>query len=261
MTPPQCSNSASHCYTSVSDSLPSVSSVVSRCKCPFIVSDSSSICIPSTMHCKNHSGINKEEMLWHQRFGHIPFVRLRDISGIPYVFSSKQSFVCSICPMARQSRLLFPDSSIKSSHPFQLIHVDTWGGPYSTPTYNGFKYFLTIVDDFSRATWTHLMGSKNNAFPLLKALIALVHTQFSTKVQSVRSDNALELGSSNLATQLFRDQGIIHQISCSHTPQQNGVVERKYKYLLETSRGLLFSVQITSQILGGVCPHFYLSYQ
>lgn len=105
------------------------------------------------------------------------------------------------------------------------------------------------------------MGSKSNAFPLLKAFIALVQTQFSTKVQSVSSDNALELGSSNLATQCFRDQGIIHQTSCSHTPHQNGVVERKHKYLLETFRALLFLVQITSQIFGEVCPHCYLSYQ
>jgi len=56
---------------------------------------------------------------------------------------------------------------------FELIHVDIWG-PYPHKTYNVFQYFLTIVDDYSRATWVHLMAHKSNAFPLLKAFIIFV---------------------------------------------------------------------------------------
>ncbi|KAF3625553.1 Calcium-binding protein PBP1 [Capsicum annuum] len=55
-----------------------------------------------------------------------------------------------------------------------------------------------------------------------------------------RSDNAYELGSSAEATSFFAENGILHQSTIPHTPQQNGVVERKHKHLLETSRALLF---------------------
>lgn len=219
---------------------------------PLFVSASTSSVVDldvSVSCCKNSPNLNKMEVVWHNRLGHIPFVRMKGISSLPCKFSSKQPFTCTICPMARQSRLPFPDSSIKSTYPFQLIHIDTWG-PYKSPTYNGCRYFLTIVDDYTRATWTHLMGSKNNYFPLIKAFIAMVKTQFNATIQSIRSENALELGSCTSASQFFLDLGILHQTSCPHTPQQNDVVERKHRYLLETSSALLFQSQVPIRFWG-----------
>lgn len=121
--------------------------------------------------------------------------------------------------MAWQPRLSFPVSSIKTTSPFELIHMDSWG-PYSTPIYGGCKYFLTLVDDFTRATWTYLMGSKSNVFPLLKAFFTMVKTQFSISIKAVRSDNSLELGSSISNIQYFLDHRIVYHISCPHIPQQ-----------------------------------------
>nr|XP_016442284.1 PREDICTED: uncharacterized protein LOC107767711 [Nicotiana tabacum] len=187
----------------------------------------------------NMNSFNKMDVVWHYRLGHIPFSRMKHIPALALYFSPKQSFSCPVCPLARQTRLPFPDSSIQTTKPFQLIYIDTWG-PYNSPTYNGSKYFLTIVDDFSRATWTHLMGAKSNAFDLLKAFIAMTEIHFQLKVQTVRSNNALELGSSTVGSAYFSEKGIIHQTLCPHTPQQNGVVERKHRHLLETARALLF---------------------
>nr|XP_016445468.1 PREDICTED: uncharacterized protein LOC107770645 [Nicotiana tabacum] len=187
----------------------------------------------------NEAALNKMDIIWHQRLAHVPFVRMK---GIPIIFSSlssKQHFPYEICPMARQTRLPFPDSSIHSTHPFQLIHVDTWG-TYHTPTHSGSRYFLTIVDDFYRSSWTHLSSSKNNAFSLIKALVAIVKTQFHITIQTIRSDNALELGGSHSAISYFSDNSIIHQTTCPHTQQQNGVVERKHRTLLEACRALPF---------------------
>lgn len=107
----------------------------------------------------------------------MPFHRMRSISYLADKVSAKQSFICSICPMARQQRMSFPHSTIHSTTPFQLVHIDIWG-PYNTQTYNSFKYFLTLVDDFTRVTWTHLLSRKSNAFPILMAFTTMVHTQF-----------------------------------------------------------------------------------
>ncbi|XP_075095218.1 uncharacterized protein LOC142173512 [Nicotiana tabacum] len=76
---------------------------------------------------------------------------------------------------------------------FELIHVDVWG-PYKESTYNGFKYFLTVVDDYSRVVWTFFMSTKSNVFGLLKNFLTMVERQFGVKVQKIRTNNAFELG-------------------------------------------------------------------
>lgn len=187
--------------------------------------------------------------LWHQRLGHLPYPAMSNIPGIPHKLNSEQNEVCVICPKARQTKLSFPSSYITSKQKFDLIHIDTWG-PYSTPTYNGHRYFLTIVDDFTRCTWTLLLSTKSNAFPILKAFFAMVERQFDVKIKKVRSDNAYELGSGTTHSQFFSSLGVLHQTSCVATPKQNGVVERKHKHLLEICRALLFQSNLPIKFWG-----------
>ena len=66
--------------------------------------------------------------------------------------------------------------------------MDTWG-PYKVSTNGKYRYFLTIVDDFSRATWTYLMVHESEAFEVLKKFLKFVEVQFGTKVKCIRSDN------------------------------------------------------------------------
>ncbi|XP_019253938.1 PREDICTED: uncharacterized protein LOC109232637 [Nicotiana attenuata] len=68
--------------------------------------------------------------------------------------------------------------------------------------------------------------------------------QFNEKVKVIRSDNALELGKGTQEAAFLASQGILHQLSCVATPQQNGVVERKHRHLLETARGLMFQSKL-----------------
>lgn len=84
------------------------------------------------------------------------------------------------------------------------------------------------------------MVTKDEAVSLLKLFVTMARTQFEAKVKVIRSDNALELSKSYEVLEFFANTGITHQTSCVQTPQQNGVVERKHKHLLEVSRALLF---------------------
>ena len=83
-------------------------------------------------------------------------------SLVPDVIScnNNKNFDCFVCPLAKQKRLPFHSSVSSSSCCFDLIHVDIWG-PYSTHSLNSSKYFLTLVDDYSRCTWVFLMKKKN----------------------------------------------------------------------------------------------------
>ncbi|XP_019252834.1 PREDICTED: uncharacterized protein LOC109231642 [Nicotiana attenuata] len=67
---------------------------------------------------------------------------------------------------------------------------------------------------------------------------------FASKVNVIRSDNALELGKGTVESAFLISQGILHQRSCVATPQQNRLVERKHRHLLEIARALLFQSKL-----------------
>ncbi|XP_019248396.1 PREDICTED: uncharacterized protein LOC109227652 [Nicotiana attenuata] len=110
---------------------------------------------------------------------------------------------------------------------FDLVHMDLWG-PYKTPTYDGNRYFLTVLDDFTRMTWVFLLKQKSEVCVLLQQFLVLVKTQFDKTVKIVRTDNGTEFVNS-VCSEMFKKLGIIHQTSCAYTSQQNGVAERKQR--------------------------------
>lgn len=150
--------------------------------------------------------------------------------------------------LAKQLALPFNSSTSHAKSLFDLIHVDVWG-PYKHTTVNKCKYFLTIVDDYSRATWTYLMPTKQHTTTHIKAFYQYVLTHFQVKIKTVRSDNRTEFLNSTLTT-FFQSVGIFHQTSCPNTPQQNASVERKHKQLLEVARALKFQANFPIHFWG-----------
>ncbi|GKA67148.1 putative RNA-directed DNA polymerase [Tanacetum coccineum] len=87
---------------------------------------------------------------WHKCLRHASNVKLSRVSFLRDVSSSFNAKVCDSCNKAKLTRLPFSISSIKTSNCFDLIHCDIWG-KYRRPSLTGANYFLTIVDDYSRA--------------------------------------------------------------------------------------------------------------
>lgn len=114
--------------------------------------------------------------------------------------------------------------------------MDVWG-PYKIPTCDDQKCFLTIVDDFSRRTWVFLLKLKSDAIVAIQQFISYVQTQFQKCIKTIRSDNGAEF-INHMCTELLTRLGIVHQTSCSNTPQQNGIAERKHRHLLEVTRAI-----------------------
>nr|GLL46475.1 uncharacterized protein LOC109150247 [Ipomoea trifida] len=66
---------------------------------------------------------------------------------------------------------------------FELLHMDIWG-PYRVATTHGHLYFLTIVDDHSRAVWVHLLRKKSEVRNLIVEFCKMVENQFGVHVKS-----------------------------------------------------------------------------
>ncbi|GJU04154.1 ribonuclease H-like domain-containing protein [Tanacetum coccineum] len=97
--------------------------------------------------------------LWHCRLGH-PVDQVLSILGKKLDFSKKDHLSpCDICHKAKQTREPFPLSDHKSKVVGDIIHCDVWG-PYRVVSKDGYRFFLTLVDDFSRAVWVYLLKSK-----------------------------------------------------------------------------------------------------
>ena len=123
-----------------------------------------------------------------------------------------------------------------STQVFQLLHIDVWG-PFNTATYDGNRFFVTIVDDCTRMLWLFLIKLKSYVCVVLQNFFCLVQTQFHSKVQVIRTDNGSEFVNAK-CNKLFTSLGIVHQRTCIHTPQQNGIAERKHKQILEVARAI-----------------------
>ncbi|KAK2979620.1 hypothetical protein RJ640_020112 [Escallonia rubra] len=96
--------------------------------------------------------------LWHRRMGHPssqPLIHLPTVS----IVSPSLKTICDVCCHAKHSRTVFPNSTSRAMDIFGFIHCDIWG-PYRVSTISGAKYFLIIVDDYSRAVWVYLMHDK-----------------------------------------------------------------------------------------------------
>jgi len=129
-----------------------------------------------------------------------------------------------------------------------LIHCDIWGS-YRTASLYGAHYFLSNVDEASRATWVFLMKNRTKVSKLLKGFIAMIQTQFDKKVKVVRNDNGLEFTSGPMHGFYF-EHGILQESSYVHTPQQNGRVEHKHRHTLNVARALRFQAFLPIQFWG-----------
>ncbi|KAJ0866536.1 putative RNA-directed DNA polymerase [Helianthus annuus] len=196
-----------------------------------------------------------QSFTWHNRLGH-PSDQVLVVLKHSLKIQSSEHGPCDICHRAKQVRVPFPLSEHKSKSVCDLIHLDVWG-PYRVTSYDGYKYFLTIVDDFSRAVWCYFLTNKTEVFENLKIFYELMLTQFKKKVKIIRSDNGTEFVNSQMDS-FCKTKGILHQTTCSYTPQQNGVVERKHRHLLNTARALMFQgglpLRLPSYVLNARSP-------
>nr|GEZ21397.1 hypothetical protein [Tanacetum cinerariifolium] len=125
-----------------------------------------------------------------------------------------------------------------------LLYMDLYG-LMRVESINGKRYVLVVVDDYSWYTWVFFLHSKDEASKVIISFIKKTQVNHQLQVQRVRTDNGTEFKNKTLA-KFFDEVGISQQFFAVRTPQQNGVVKRRNRTLVEAARTMLTFANLPS---------------
>ncbi|GJT70798.1 retrovirus-related pol polyprotein from transposon TNT 1-94 [Tanacetum coccineum] len=156
--------------------------------------------------CLMSKATSTKSWLWHRRLSHLNFGTINDLTRLDLVDD-------------------LPKFKYGKDLPWMLLN-------------NGKMYILVIVDDFSRYTWVYFLRSKDETPEIIKKFITQAQLNYKAKVCKIRTDNGTEFKNATLKAH-YEKLGIMQQFSIARTPQQNGVVERRNRTLVEAARTML----------------------
>nr|GFA16187.1 retrovirus-related Pol polyprotein from transposon TNT 1-94 [Tanacetum cinerariifolium] len=193
--------------------------------------------------CLMAQASSTKSWLWHQRLSHLNFDTINDLAknnlvdGLPK-FKYHKEHLCPSYEQGKSKRASHPPKPVPNLRQrLHLLHMDLCG-PMRIASINGKRYVLVIVDDYSRYTWVHFLRSKDEAPEVIIKFFKRITLLFQSPVIIIRADNSTEF--KNLVLKKYFDYvGISHQMSSVRTPQQNGVVERQNRTLVEAARTML----------------------
>lgn len=198
---------------------------------------------PVHQACSSSDHNSSKEAVWHRRLGHLgaqgmkALTKNKMVSGMDLEWKHESSF-CESCVEGKSHRLPFQHSTgRRTNHPLELIHSDVCG-KIGTRSLGGGEYFVTFVDDHTRHVWVYILKHKDEVFQRFREWKVLVEKSTGRHVKALRSDNGGEY-ISNEFTSYLTEEGIRHEETIPHTPEQNGVAERLNRTLIEGVRTML----------------------
>nr|GFA09447.1 retrovirus-related Pol polyprotein from transposon TNT 1-94 [Tanacetum cinerariifolium] len=206
----------------------------------------------STCFVRNEDGVdfltgdrssNLYTIALNERLSHLNFATINNlvknnlIQGLPKM-KFKKDHLCSACEQGKIHRKHHKSKTdFASNKPLYLLHMD-FCGPMHVQSINEKRYVLVVVDDYSRHTWVFFLYSKDEASEMIISFIKTTQVNLQLQVQRVRIDNGTKFKNKTFA-KFFDEVGISQQFSAARTPQQNGVVERRNRALVEAARTML----------------------
>nr|GEY40788.1 hypothetical protein [Tanacetum cinerariifolium] len=132
--------------------------------------------------------------------------------------------LCSSCAMGKSKKKYHkPKSEDTNQEKLYLLHMDLCG-LMCVKNVNGKKYILVIVDDYSRFTWVKCLRSKDEAPDFIIKFLKMIQVRLKVPIRHIRTDNGTEF---------------VNQTLREYYEQQNGVIERRNRTLIEAARTML----------------------
>ncbi|CAI5533851.1 unnamed protein product [Closterium sp. Naga37s-1] len=204
--------------------------------------------------------LSHQTLLWHHRLDHPSRPRLRGmhsrllVSGLPRSLPAlppSPAPPCLPCVEGRQRAAPHSSSFPPTTAPLQTLHMDVWG-PARVSGQGRERYFLLVVDDYTRYTIVFPLRSKGQVVDVLIPWIRAVSLQLRERfgqdlpVLRLHSDRGGEF-SSDLLRDFCGGEGILQSFMLPDSPQQNGIAERRIGLVMEVAR---------TSMIHAAAPHF-----
>ncbi|CAI7739175.1 unnamed protein product [Closterium sp. NIES-54] len=214
---------------------------------------------PASAPCSSRP-LAHETLLWHHRLGHPSLPRLRGMASRALVLGLPRSLpplpsgpapTYVRCVEGRQRAAPHSSSFPPTEAPLQTLHMDVWG-PARVRGQGHERYFLLVVDDYSRYTTVFPLRSKGEVTEVLIDWIRGARRQLSESFGSdlpvlrLHSDRGREF-SSDLLRAFCRSEGIRQTFTLPASPQQNGIAERRIGMVMDVAR---------TSMIHAAAPHF-----
>jgi transposase InsO family protein len=175
-------------------------------------------------------GKEDEIWLWKRRMGHMHFDNLVKFSKREAVREMPQimkptNTLCNHCQQGKKTKTRFKSKEYSTTRPLEIVHTELVG-PTTTKGLKGEKYFMLLIDDYTRMTTIFFLKNKSEDFENFKIYKEMVENEMDSKIKCLRYDNGREFTSKEFMD-YYNNHGIKRQLFIVRTPQQNGVVERK----------------------------------
>ncbi|CAI7747747.1 unnamed protein product, partial [Closterium sp. NIES-53] len=204
--------------------------------------------------------LSHQTLLWHHRLGHPSLPRLRGMASRVLVSGLPRSLpplplgpapTCIPCVEGRQRAAPHSSDFPPTEAPLQTLHMDVWG-PARVRGQGHERYFLLVVDDYSRYTTVLLLRSKGEVTEVLIDWIRVDRLQLRERFGSdfpvlrLHSDRGGEF-SCDLLRAFCRAEGIRQTFTLPASPQQNGITERRIGMVMDVAR---------TSMIHAAAPHF-----
>ena len=127
--------------------------------------------------------------LWHRRLGHPNKDTMRHLKSQNKIqlVEDMTKLDCHADLCCKSHKLPFQLSEHNSSNAFDLVHADVWG-PSPIASFIGFKYYLLLIDDYTRYGWLIPLHLKSDVYQRINEFKTFVSNQFKTNIKFFRSD-------------------------------------------------------------------------
>ncbi|CAI7774994.1 unnamed protein product [Closterium sp. NIES-54] len=144
---------------------------------------------------------------------------------------------CISCVGGKLARHTFPTKGSDAEEALADVHIDLCG-PFRVVAKDGSLYFLLLKDRHTRFLWVMLVAKKSDVLREFQKWLVLVKRQAKKSVLMLRSDRGGEFLGKEF-TDFVDSKGIVHNLTCPYTLQQNGIAEREMRTAVESVRNCL----------------------